>query len=84
MSTKAETPLSPRGAGFVTNRGNTMREEIYTVYAPDGDMTFIMKDIFDGDEVISTEVVGWHFGEPDENSIKSYVGKLKAEYLLGR
>lgn len=57
-----------------------MREDIYSVYSADGDMTFIMKDIFNGDEVISTEVVGWHFGEPSETITPAYVGKLKATF----
>lgn len=57
-----------------------MREEMYSVYSADGDMTFIMKDVFDGDEVISTEVVGWHFGEPSETITPAYIGKLKATF----
>jgi len=57
-----------------------MREEIYTVYAEGNDMTFIMKNIYNGDELVSTEVVGWYWGEPGEDATKACIGKLKAEY----
>lgn len=57
-----------------------MTENLYTVYAPDADITFIMLDTFDEDSIESTEVVGWYFGEPDEEATKLYTGKLKAEY----
>lgn len=57
-----------------------MREEIYAVYS-ENDMTFIMKETYDDDnELISTECVGWYYGEPDEKSTATFIGKLKAEY----
>lgn len=58
----------------------TIRDEYYMVYSPDGDMTFIMKDTFKNDEPISTEVVGFHYGEPDEDSIKDFKNKPKATF----
>ena len=57
-----------------------MEQSIYTVYAPNDDMTFIMRDTNDGDEPISTEVVGWYYGEPNKENTEFFVGKLKAEY----
>lgn len=58
-----------------------MREEIYAVYSADGDMSFIMKDVFDVDgNAESTEVVGWYYGEPNDDFTKAFVGKLTAEY----
>jgi len=57
-----------------------MREEIYTVYAEGNDMTFIMKNIYNGDELVTTEVVGWYWGEYGEDATKACIGKLKAEY----
>lgn len=56
------------------------KHDKYTVYAPDGDITFIMQDTYVGGEYKSTEVIGFHYGEPDENSIEWYSGKLKAEF----
>lgn len=58
-----------------------MKEEIYTVYASNDDMTFIMKDTFDGEEIKSTEVIGWYYGEPNDEETKYFSGKLKGEYL---
>ena len=55
-------------------------EFTYTTYAPEADMTFIMRDVYDGDQLISTECVGWHYGRPDKILTSEYVGKLKAEY----
>ncbi len=58
-----------------------MKKEYYTVYSREGDMTFIMMDVYneDGDPV-STECVGWHYGEPYADSVNDFAGKLKAEY----
>lgn len=62
-----------------------MKRTIYDVYAREGDMTFIMEDTCDADgEPISTECVGWYHGEPDDESTATFIGKLKAEYLMGK
>ena len=57
-----------------------MEEHIYAVYANTWDMTFIMRDINDGEELKSTECVGWYYGEPNEEATEKFIGKLKAEY----
>lgn len=57
-----------------------MRKDIYTTYAPSADITYIMCDTYEGEEIKSTEVVGWYYGEPDEESTKFYIGKLTATY----
>ena len=57
-----------------------MRKEIYTTYAEDTDITFIMEDIWKDDELISTEVKGFYYGRPDEEATKEFYGKLKAEF----
>lgn len=59
-------------------KNKTVRK-IYTVYSAEGDMTFIMKDTYKGEDVVSTECVGWHFGEAHEGS-EEFIGKLKAKY----
>lgn len=58
-----------------------MEKQIYTAYAEENDMTFIMVDTINkfGD-LISTECVGWYFGEPEEDSTKAFYGELKAKY----
>lgn len=57
-----------------------MEQHIYTVYATMHDMTFIMCDTNDGEELISTKVVGWYYGEPNDEDTEAYTGKLIAEY----
>lgn len=57
-----------------------MKEEIYTVYAPAGDMTFIMRDVYNGEEIASTSVIGWYYGEPNNEATKKFAGKLIAEF----
>lgn len=54
--------------------------EEYAVYSPTADMTFIVKSVFIGEEIKSTEVVGFHFGEPYEDSVKHFSGKRKAKF----
>lgn len=54
--------------------------EKYTLYAPEGDITFIMQDTYVCGEYKSTEVIGFHYGEPGKNSIEWFSGKLKAEF----
>ena len=60
---------------------------IYTVYAAESDLTFIMQDTYEisyGDNgeyeelLRSTEVIGFHYGKPDAHSTIN--PKLKAEY----
>lgn len=57
-----------------------MNKHIYTVYAKQDDMTFIMEEHDEGIGPVSIECVGWYFGEPDEDATESFIGKLKAEY----
>ena len=58
-----------------------MKKEIYTCYSENADITFIMEEITDDDgELISQEVKGFYYGEPDEENIKLFYGSLKAEF----
>ena len=58
-----------------------MKEQIRTSYAPADDTTFIMRDRYDMcDNLVSTEVVGFYSGEPDEQNTVQYIGDLKAVY----
>lgn len=54
--------------------------KVYGVYAGSDDLTFIMEDVNNGDATVSTEVKGFYHGEPDDNNIKQFYGKLKAQY----
>ena len=57
-----------------------MKTEIYTAYAETTDMTFIMCDTYNGDDLVSTEVIGFYYGMPEVNLTNEYIGNLKAEY----
>ena len=58
-----------------------MNEEIYTAYSASADMTFILKDTLDNDGTpYRTEVIGFYYGEPDEENTRRYMGDLIAEY----
>ena len=48
---------------------------IYTVYAEHDDMTFIMRK----DEK-SLEVVGFYFGEPDDEATARFADDLRADF----
>lgn len=62
--------------------GSKMYSEIETAFASDQDITFILECIYnDSGEPLSLECVGWHFGEPTEDS-KHYKGNLKAIFDL--
>lgn len=49
---------------------------IRTVYAEHDDMTFIISE---GNYKV--EVVGFYFGEPDDNATRTYTGSLVAELV---
>lgn len=57
-------------------------EKIFTGYCPEHDMTFILKDTITNGKEVSTEVIGFYFGGPDEQLTKRFTGKLKAEYNM--
>lgn len=67
-------------------RAISKAETVYTTYAPDTDITFIMKDTekFASDPtriVRTTECIGWYHGEPDEDLTKLCAnGNMKATY----
>lgn len=58
-----------------------MRKELYPVYAREHDITFIMEETYDEKgEPISTECVGFYYGEPTEKDTQFFKGKLKASF----
>lgn len=58
-----------------------MKTEVYGIYAPDHDITFVMEECFtDNGEPISLEVKGFYYGEPDEQSNKTFYGDLIAHF----
>ena len=58
-----------------------MKKELFAVYAREHDMTFIMEETTDKKgECISTEDVGFYYGEPTEEDTKFFKGKRKAKF----
>lgn len=57
-----------------------MGTKIYTTYAPSEDITFILEDSWNGTGVITTEVKGLYFGEPNEEATKEFYGKLSLDF----
>lgn len=57
-------------------------KKVYGVYAENADITFIMEDTFNNEELKSTEVVGFVYGNEEENMdvLNRFKGKLKAEF----
>lgn len=55
--------------------------KINTTYSASDDMTFILEEVYDKDgNPVSTECVGFYYGEPNEIDTNSYYGKLRADY----
>ena len=57
-----------------------MKEKIYTTYAPDTDITFIMKETEVNRTTKTVEVIGFYYGEPDGVNTKQYINNLKATF----
>lgn len=57
-----------------------MRSEIYEVYSNAYDMTFIMEDVYNCENLISTEVKGFYYGEPNDQATLNFNGCIKANY----
>lgn len=56
-------------------------KEVYGIYAPDHDITFVMEKRFTDDgEPVSLEVKGFYYGEPTENANRTFYGDLKADF----
>ena len=55
-------------------------KKLESCYSPSYDITFIMEETYKDGEIISSEVKGFYYGEPDEEATKEFNGKLKATY----
>ena len=57
------------------------KTQITTAYSETEDITFILKEQQDNNgNSVSTEVVGFYYGQPNEDDTTRYTGKLKAQY----
>jgi hypothetical protein len=56
-------------------------KKLYEVYAESHDITTLFEDTYnDRGDIISTEVVGFYYGEPDAKATKEFYRNLKAEF----
>lgn len=58
------------------------KSSIFTVYSKEADITTIFRDVTrrSNDTLVSTEVIGFYFGEPNEKDTELFMGSLKATY----
>ena len=56
------------------------RTETYAAYSEAHDMSFILKDTYIGGAIISTEVIGFYYGEPNVEATLANCGSLKADF----
>ncbi len=58
-----------------------MKRYIETDHAPHMDITVIMEHIeTDEGEPVQSSIVGWYYGEPNEESTAHFIGKLTTTY----
>ena len=60
-----------------------VKKDKYWIYQENYDITFIMIDTYEDDEIISSECVVWYYGSPNEEDNEQFIGKLKASYEWG-
>lgn len=65
--------------GMIAGEKIIREYKVYTTYAPDTDITFIMADMRVDDD-LDTEVIGFYHGTGDANSLDAYIGKLSAHH----
>ena len=55
--------------------------KIVEYYSEGGDLTFIMKEVWNGQEPVESEVVGFYYGEPNKEETEYFKDKgVKATY----
>ena len=58
-----------------------LRREIFTVYAKEHDLTFIMEEMYDDKgNSVSLEVKGFYFGEPNADLTERFYEDYRAEF----
>ena len=59
-----------------------IKHTVYTVYAKDNDMTFIMEEE-EQDNQVRVTVKGFYYGEPNEDNTEQFFNDLTAEFDIG-
>ena len=66
----------------VLGNNEEVKHTVYTVYAKDNDMTFIMEEE-EQDNRVKVTVKGFYYGEPNEDNTKQFYNDLTAEFDIG-
>lgn len=53
------------------------KREVYTAYSEKADMTFIIEEVTN-DNTVTVKVVGFYYGEPDDDCTRVFYGKNEA------
>ena len=57
------------------------RQDIYGIYSHEYDFTTIMVETYnENGQKLTSEVVGWYHGKPDDILTAMYYGKLKCDH----
>lgn len=67
------------GGGNIISKDEDWREFI-PAYSETHDITFVLEECYSQGKLISTEVVGFHYGRPDDEYTDANKGNLKAMY----
>lgn len=60
-----------------------VRDEYRTTYIPSEDVTIVWQELYLDDEPLQTSLVGFYYGEPDEQSTKDFSNMpLTAQFLV--
>lgn len=51
---------------------NELKTEIYTTYVEGYDRTIVWQEMYLGDLHLQTTIMGWYYGEPDDEATKQY------------
>jgi hypothetical protein len=54
-----------------------METRIYTAYATDEDMVFIMRDVWEDGEFKYTECIGWYYAYEEGVDIEDRIGRFR-------
>ena len=55
-------------------------DSIWTAHSSTNDITTIFKTVYEHGAIVSTEVVGFYFGEPNDAETQKHTGQLKATF----
>lgn len=59
----------------------TISDELVGCYCQNEDKTFVLKNTYDGDKLVTSECVGWYCGEPSDTKNEIFSrGEFLAKY----